>query len=53
MHLADRYARIAAGVREGIATAEKAEDISTSDLFIEVCRGLVKSLRFLEANLQR
>ncbi len=51
--LADRYARIAASVREAIDAAEEAGDMSTSDLFIDVCRGLDKSLWFLEAHLQR
>lgn len=51
--LADRYARVAATVREGIDAAEEAEDMATSDLFIDVARGLDKSLWFLEAHLQK
>jgi len=51
--LADRYARVAASVRDGIDAAEEAKDMSTSDLFIDVSRELDKSLWFLEAHLQR
>jgi starvation-inducible DNA-binding protein len=51
--LADRYAAVAAPCREGIDAAEKAEDMVTSDLLIDVCRGLDKRLWFLEAHLQR
>lgn len=51
--LADRYARVAASIREGIDEAEKAGDMSTSDLFIDVSRELDKSLWFLEAHLQK
>ena len=50
--LADRYARVAATAREGIDAAEEAGDMATSDLFIDVARGLDKSLWFLEAHLQ-
>jgi starvation-inducible DNA-binding protein len=51
--LADRYARVAATVREGIDASEEAKDMATSDLFIDVARGLDKSLWFLEAHLQK
>jgi starvation-inducible DNA-binding protein len=51
--LADRYAAVTAPCREGIDSAEQAEDMVTSDLLIDVCRGLDKRLWFLEAHLQR
>lgn len=51
--LVDRYSRLAETAREAIATAEKAEDMDTSDLFIEVSRALDKRLWFLEAHLQK
>jgi starvation-inducible DNA-binding protein len=51
--LAERYTRVAATVREGIDAAEEAKDMATSDLFIDVVRGLDKSLWFLEAHLQK
>jgi starvation-inducible DNA-binding protein len=51
--LAERYARVAATVREGIDAAEEAKDMASSDLFIDVVRGLDKSLWFLEAHLQK
>jgi starvation-inducible DNA-binding protein len=50
--LATRYANLGATTRLAIDTAEKAGDISTSDLFTEISRGLDKSLYFLEAHLQ-
>jgi starvation-inducible DNA-binding protein len=50
--LADRYARVAASIRQDIDAAEEAGDMSTSDLFIDVSRVLDKSLWFLEAHLQ-
>lgn len=50
--LADRYARTAASVRQGIEVAEKAGDMATSDLFIDVCRVLDKNLWFLKAHLR-
>lgn len=51
--LADRYSQVGASVRQAIDKAEEAEDMSTSDLFIDVSRELDKSLWFLEAHLQR
>lgn len=51
--LADRFASLAATTREAIDAAEQAEDMSTSDLFIDVSRSLDKRLWFLEAHLQR
>ena len=50
--LADRYASLAETTREAIDTAENMGDMSTSDLFIEVSRGLDMRLWFLEAHLQ-
>lgn len=51
--LIERTSRLAKSVREDIEAAEKAEDMGTSDLFIEVSRGLDKWLWFLEAHLQK
>lgn len=51
--LIERTSRLAKSVREDIETAEKAEDMVTSDLFIEVSRGLDKWLWFLEAHIQK
>jgi len=51
--LIERMCRLAKSVREDVEAAEKAEDMSTSDLFIEVSRGLDKWLWFLEAHLQK
>lgn len=50
--LADRYASLAETTREAIDTAENLGDMSTSDLFIEISRGLDQRLWFLEAHLQ-
>jgi starvation-inducible DNA-binding protein len=50
--LADRYATLAASTREAADKAEELEDMDTNDLFVEVSRGLDKSLWFLEAHLQ-
>ena len=50
--MAVRYANVAATTRAAIDTAEKAEDIGTTDLFTDVSRGLDKALWFLEAHLQ-
>ena len=50
--LAASYATLAKSTREAIDAAEKAKDMDTSDLFIEVSRDLDKSLWFLEAHLQ-
>ena len=46
------YAALAETTREAIATADRADDADTADLFTEVSRGLDKSLWFLEAHLQ-
>lgn len=51
--LAERYADVAASCREGIDKAERAEDMVTSDLLIDVVRKLDKGLWFLEAHLQK
>jgi starvation-inducible DNA-binding protein len=50
--LVKRYAALGATTREAIDTADEAKDMDTSDLFIEVSRGLDKWLWFLEAHLQ-
>ena len=50
--LAKRYASLAATTRAAIDTAQRLGDMDTSDLFIEVSRGLDKALWFLEAHLQ-
>jgi starvation-inducible DNA-binding protein len=50
--LADRYAALAASMRQAIESAEKHGDAATADLFTELSRGLDKSLWFLEAHLQ-
>lgn len=50
--LAERYAALAAGMRQAIKPAEKQGDADTADLFTEVSRGLDKALWFLEAHLQ-
>jgi starvation-inducible DNA-binding protein len=50
--LADRYASLAETTREAIDTAENMGDMSTSDLFTEISRGLDMRLWFLEAHLQ-
>ena len=49
--MAIRFANVAATTRAAIDTAEKAEDIGTTDLFTDVSRGLDKALWFLEAHL--
>ena len=54
-HLAElvrRFAVVAAAVRAAASEAEELDDISTSDLFVEVSRSIDKSLWFLEAHLQ-
>ena len=51
--LVERYAAVAESTRQAIDQAEQAEDMDTSDLFIEVSRDLDKSLWFLEAHLQK
>lgn len=50
--LVERYAMLAETTREASDLAEKAEDMDTNDLFIEVSRELDKSLWFLESHLQ-
>jgi starvation-inducible DNA-binding protein len=50
--LADRYAALAASMRQAIESADGQGDADTADLFTEVSRGLDKSLWFLEAHLQ-
>lgn len=50
--LAERYAVVAASVREAISEAERLGDADTADLFTEVSRALDKALWFLEAHLQ-
>jgi starvation-inducible DNA-binding protein len=50
--LAERYAALAASMREAIELAEGQGDADTADLFTEVSRDLDKSLWFLEAHLQ-
>jgi starvation-inducible DNA-binding protein len=50
--LAKRYASLAATTRAAIDIAQQSGDMDTSDLFIEVSRGLDKALWFLEAHLQ-
>ncbi len=50
--LADCYAALARTTREAIDQAEQAEDMDTSDLFVEVSRDLDKALWFLEAHTQ-
>ena len=50
--LAERYATLAASMRQAIESAEDKGDADTADLFTEVSRGLDKSLWFLEAHLQ-
>lgn len=51
--LVERYGAHAASTRAGIETSEKAGDMATNDLFIEVVRELDKQLWFLEAHLQK
>ncbi|MGC4001787.1 MAG: DNA starvation/stationary phase protection protein Dps [Pirellulales bacterium] len=51
--LSDRFAQVAASVREAIETTDELGDKSTSDMFTEVSRGLDQSLWFLEAHLQK
>jgi len=50
--LADRFARVAARVGEGIDRADEAGDKATSDLLTQIARDLDQSLYFLEAHLQ-
>lgn len=50
--LAERFATLAANMRQAIEHAEEQGDADTADLFTAVSRGLDKSLWFLEAHLQ-
>ena len=50
--LTERYAMVAASIREAIDTAEEAGDMDTVDLLSEVSLGMDKWLWFLEAHLQ-
>jgi starvation-inducible DNA-binding protein len=50
--LVERYAALAKSTREAIDAAEKAKDMDTSDLFIDVSRALDKARWFLEARMQ-
>ena len=50
--LAARFADTASTVRSAIDESAEAGDMTTSDLFTEVSRGLDKALWFLEAHLQ-
>lgn len=50
--LADRFARVAARVGEGIDRADEAGDKATSDLLVQIARDLDQALYFLEAHLQ-
>ena len=50
--LSDRFASFGATVR-GAIELTAADDASTSDLFTEVSRAIVKDLWFLEAHLKR
>ena len=51
--LADRYAAYARAVRAAADSADAAHDMDTNDLFVEVSRGIDKSLWLLEAHLQK
>ena len=50
--LADRYADYAKSSREAIETSEKADDMVTSDLFIEITRLIDQQLWFIEGHIQ-
>lgn len=50
--MAGCYANICASTRQAIDKSDKAGDLSTSDLFIEISRTLDKHLYFLESHLQ-
>jgi starvation-inducible DNA-binding protein len=51
--VAERFAALAASMRQAIEAAEAQNDPITADLFTEVSRALDKSLWFLEAHLQK
>ncbi len=50
--LAKRYALVAKSTRDGISTADDADDMDTADLLTGVSRELDKYLWFLEAHVQ-
>jgi starvation-inducible DNA-binding protein len=50
--LAERFAALAARMREAISIADGQGDADTADVFTEVSRGLDKALWLLEAHLQ-
>lgn len=50
--VADRIAATAKGVRKAADTADKAGDLGTSDMFVDMVRGLDKYLWFVEAHVQ-
>ena len=49
--VADRIAATAKGVRKAADTADEAGDLATSDMFIDIVRGLDKYLWFVEAHV--
>ena len=51
--LADRLSNLAASTREALQISDDKGDLDTSDLLIEISRGLDKRLWFLEAHLQK
>jgi starvation-inducible DNA-binding protein len=50
--LTERYAALAAGLRQAINEADELDDQATTDLFTEIVRDVDKHLWFLEAHLQ-
>lgn len=50
--LVQHYAALAKSTRAAIKTSDDANDLSTSDMFIDVSRDLDKWLWFLEAHIQ-
>ena len=51
--LASAYATFGRAVRAAADAADAAGDTDTNDLFVEISRGIDKSLWFLEAHLQK
>jgi starvation-inducible DNA-binding protein len=51
--MADRLSKLTASTREALQISDDKGDLDTSDLLIEVSRGLDKRLWFLEAHLQK
>jgi starvation-inducible DNA-binding protein len=51
--LADRYAAFGAAVRADAKRADQLGDLDTTDVLVEVSRGIDKDLWFLEAHLQK